>query len=352
MTRTRFKLDDEAEKEVTGGLYGLADLPDPTEFVRTGCTLLDEMLGGGWALGRISNVYGESATGKSLLGVEACANFAHQFPNGKIFYRERESAFDEDYAENIGMRIDEVDIKRGSEVRSVEDLFDDLNETLKGLEKSKQPGLYCIDSLDGYPAEAELDKKDIRDDAKIAAKAARLSEIFRLVVQRVDKCRLHLMFISQVRTRIGVTHGRKTEMSGGKAIRFYASQRVFLRQTETIKHTVKGLDRPVGIYVNAKCEKSRHSSPFRDVDFPILFAWGIDDFTANLEFLVKTNEQRRLDIPREKGAVDKYIAETWKLDRDEYQARLSAARRAVRDVWQEIEEEVRRRYYPPHAKYR
>lgn len=94
----RVKLSAEAIETVAaiesgGGIY-FDELEEPSEFIRTGCTLLDQVLGGGWALGRISNIYGNESAGKTLLGIEGTANFLQQFPDAKPFYRERESAFD------------------------------------------------------------------------------------------------------------------------------------------------------------------------------------------------------------------------------------------------------------------
>src|SRR6185295_11983985 len=102
----------------------------PPDFFSSGCTLLDCVLGGGWALGRISNVVGDKAVGKTLLAIEAMANFGRRFPKGRIEYRESEAAFDEGIAATLRMPVDRVDIVRVEKMRTVEDWFLDLTASL------------------------------------------------------------------------------------------------------------------------------------------------------------------------------------------------------------------------------
>jgi recombination protein RecA len=341
-----------SEPERTG-LY-LEREPEPMEFIHSGCTLLDQILGGGWALGRVSNVYGDSATGKTLLGIEACANFARQFPNGKIFYRERESAFDPSFAETIGLPFDRVNFKSYEDgLDTIEDLFDDLTSCIKVLRTEKIPGFYCIDSLDAFSDDAEQEQKDIRESGQVAKKPRVMSQLFRQRIGEVARSRCHLMFISQIRTKIGVTYGRKTERAGGVALRFYASQIIFLRQTETIAPEIKGKKRPIGIYVNAKCEKNKTTNPYHDCDFPIWFNYGIDNLRACVEWLREVGELKKLlpDDWQKKGVEERYIKETHALNDQEFNQRMAEIDNAVRGTWSEIDELTRQRHLPPKRKY-
>ena len=102
----RVKLNGSVKKQ--GGDY-FPSLTAGVEYIPTGCSLLDCVLGGGWARRRISNIVGDKSVGKSLLAIEACANFAQLEPKGKIFYREAEAAFDEPYAEGLGLPLKRVD---------------------------------------------------------------------------------------------------------------------------------------------------------------------------------------------------------------------------------------------------
>src|SRR5271166_4934530 len=97
------------------------------EFIASGCKVFDCALGGGWPLGRISNIVGDKSSGKTLIAIEACANFSRQFPNGQIYYRESEAAFDTGYAQALGMPEEKVDFG-DDEFITVEDLFEDMEK--------------------------------------------------------------------------------------------------------------------------------------------------------------------------------------------------------------------------------
>src|SRR6266700_660763 len=126
----------------------------PLELFSSGCQILDLALGGVWPLSRISNIVGDKSTGKTLIAIEACANFSRKFPEGKIYYSESESAFDPSYAQALGMPIEKV--RFGEDFFTVEDLFEDLEKVLKDLEKTPTPALYIIDSLDALSDRDEL----------------------------------------------------------------------------------------------------------------------------------------------------------------------------------------------------
>ncbi|KKN90062.1 hypothetical protein LCGC14_0231750 [marine sediment metagenome] len=313
------------------GLYFSNPSPN-VEFVHSGSTLLNCIIGGGWPLGRISNVVGDKSTGKTLLGIEAVSNFAHQFPdNGGIWFNEAEAAFDEDYAAALGMPIDKVTFV--SDCYTVEDLCDHLEEIFQKL-NTDAPAFYILDSLDALSDQAELDR-DVREGSYGAAKAKKLSELFRRQIKNIESKKLHVMIISQVRDRIGVSFGRKTARSGGKALDFYASQVVYLSHIKTLKRTRKGVERPIGINIKAKCDKCKIGLPFRECEFPILFGYGIDDLKANLEWLktVKKLDEIGLD---DKDIV-KICTDAWDLPDEEYKELLSDIASLVQDAWKEIE---------------
>ena len=134
-------------RATSGGSY-FTSAKTSLSFINSGATLLDCVLGGGWPLGRVVNVVGDKATGKTLVAIEACANFSQQYANGKIWYDEIESAFDKSYAAALGMPLDRVKFIEGHE--SVEDLFEKLDRLLEAKEKKgdTSPGLFIVDSLD------------------------------------------------------------------------------------------------------------------------------------------------------------------------------------------------------------
>jgi recombination protein RecA len=261
----------------------------PLDFIPSGCALLDQVLGGGWPLGRVSNLVGDRSSGKTLLAIEACANFVNTF-DGRIRYCEAEAAFDVGYAEALGLPVGQVDF--ADEIRTVEHLFDDLNDTIK---KTKgDPVLYIVDSLDALSDKAEMDR-DIEDGSYGAAKAKKLSELFRKLIKDIEASRMHLLVISQLRDKIGVTFGETQQRTGGRALDFYASQVIWLADIGKIKKTNDNIERTIGINVRAKCKKNKVGLPFRDCDFPVIFGYGVDDMLAMTEWLIKIKQQDVLD---------------------------------------------------------
>src|SRR5262245_41010125 len=165
--------------EATGGAYFSA--PKQRGFISSGCKLLDMVLGGGWAEGRIANIIGDHSTGKTLLCIEAAANFINKYPKGKVYYREVEAAFDIDYARALGMPVDRVDFshQRKEVIDTVEDVFEDMEQIL--AKHAKQPALYILDSLDAL-SDREEAKRDIDKGTFGANKAKKLGELFRRLV--------------------------------------------------------------------------------------------------------------------------------------------------------------------------
>lgn len=309
------------------------------DFIPSGSTLLDLSLGGGWCEGRISNVIGDKSAGKTLHAIEASANFALKYPKGKVRYRECESAFDEQYAAALGMPVDRVDF--GEPMETVEDLFEDLQKVVKD---SKIPTLYIVDSLDALSDRGEMER-NMDEGSYGTAKAKLMSQLFRRLVRDMTGARLTLMVISQIRSKIGVTFGETTTRSGGRALDFFSSQNVKLAQTGSIKKTVSGQTRPVGINIKSKCTKNKVSIPYREVEYPILFGYGIDDVTSCLEWLkdVGSLKEARL-APTEIKSYAKNLIEG---PRSEYESEMREIREIVARRWYELEQKL----LPTRSKY-
>jgi recombination protein RecA len=251
------------------------------QFLSTGCKVLDLALGGGWAEGRVINIVGDKSTGKTLLAIEACANFAIKYPKGRMYYREAEAAFDQDYAEALGMPVDRVDFGV-NEMETVEDFFEDMS---KVIAKAKDiPSLYIIDSLDALSDRAEM-SREIDKGTYGANKPKQLSEMFRRLVRKMQRANITLMVISQVRSKIGISFGRNTTRSGGRALDFYSSQVLYLQHIGAISKTIKGIKRPTGIKIKSKCDKNKVSLPLREASFTLLFGYGINDRLACIDWL-------------------------------------------------------------------
>jgi recombination protein RecA len=253
-------------------------------FTSTGWEPLYCALGGGWAQGRIVNVVGDKAVGKTLLAIEAAANFAMQEPKGLIRYKEAESAFDQDFAAVLGMPLDRVDFEE--DFNTVEELHKDVVTFTEKCRKRRAPGLYFVDSLDALSDKAE-EQRGMDEGSYGAKKAALMSQFFRREKSRLKDNGVTLFIISQVRDNIGVSFGQKWTRSGGRALDFYASQIVYLSQKDTIWQTVKGHKRAVGLNIRAMVRKNKCGMPFREADFSIKFGYGIDDVRACKEYLDK-----------------------------------------------------------------
>jgi recombination protein RecA len=327
--RRRVKVEDRA------GLYFV----EPScEFFSSGCTLLDMALGGGWVEDRTINVVGDKSTGKTLQVVEGAANYRLKYPDARIRYAETEQAFDKGYAQAVG--LPEHGVEFPPDMFSVEALFDDLN----GCIKSGDRMLYIVDSLDALSDEAEL-KTKVTDGTYGTSKAKMLSRMFRQLNQRMAKGHMTLMVVSQIRDNIGVMFGKSHTRSGGKALDFYASQVVWLAHLKRIDRTRKGVKRPYGIRVRAAVEKNKVGMPFRKCDYPIYFAFGIEDVVAGIEWLIEVKRHREL-FSSEKAAKS-FLNKLDKLDDREYAQERAAVQDAVRRVWRELEME----FLPPRRKY-
>lgn len=333
MTRRSLRKEkDDAAPE--GGIY-FAD-PDAknVDFIPSGSALLDCVLGGGWAIGRMANVIGDKSTGKTLLAMEAMANFIEVYPDGVPIYAEIESAFDPQYAAALGIPVDKIHFKSG--IFTVEDWFRDLDDILDQIDNSKDdnppPVLYVLDSLDALSDEAELNE-DVGKGTYGTAKAKLLSKLFRQLNQRLASRRFCVLIVSQVRDNITATFGRKTTRSGGRAMDFYASQVLYLAHIKTHKKTKQKVERPVGVRIRAKCDKNKVGLPFRECEFDINFGYGVDDLKANVEWLKEVEALDRLT----NESAERYLKSLEKLEDDQYFEEVQRVQQLVTDMWKEIE---------------
>ena len=313
-------------------------LPPPDGLVRTGSTLLDLVVGGGWALGRIANIVGDKSTGKTLLAIEACANFAKDYPKGKIWYRETEAAFDKSYAEALGMPVRKVKFKK---LRTVEDVFDDMRLKAEWLVANNREGIYILDSLDAISDRKELDRR-IDENSYGGDKAKQMSQLFRRLVATVEKAKMLVIIISQVRDKIGISFGRKTTRSGGKALDFYASQVVYLSHIKTLSKTIHGTKRAIGVLIKAKCDKNKVGLPFRECTFPIRFSFGVEDLQACVLWLKSIGK-----LPLDRALAKKILNSPDDLSNREYDDAITRVRDKAIKEWNEIENQLK----PVRKKY-
>lgn len=262
------------------------------KFVRTGCLLLDLALGGGVLRGTVFNVAGEESSGKTLLGVSMGVQV--QRDGGVLLYDDSEGTLDVHRAVRFGL-----DVERSFYVqsRTLEKLYGHLVKFCKYVKEKNSFGLYVLDSLDALHTRMSAEAVE-KITAEAKNKGSEVEELDLSMRERLDKSMViswllsvvtgllkdsdvTLVVISQVRQRIGVVFGDKWDISGGKALKFYSSQRLYLHDVEKIKEK----DVVVGIWVEGVVKKNKVAPPFRKVVFPVYFDRGIDDVRACLEFL-------------------------------------------------------------------
>lgn len=310
--------------------------PSP-EFFPSGCSLLDLALGGGWGKGRVINIVGDTSSGKTLLAIEASAQFCRLWPEARVCYIDAEAAFDRSYAEGLGLPSS-VDLVQ--DIDTLEGFFARLEAFLAD---SSGPSLFILDSIDALTTEAEQ-SREVGKEGYGISKAKQLSLLFRRQIRTISEKNCTLILISQVRDRIGVLFGDTKTKSGGHALDFFSSQIVWLSEVGKIERTIKGQKRKVGIRVRARVKKNKLGPPFREAEFQLLFGYGVDDELSMLDWL----EDYKILSQEELAAYAKRLKEArTKKDRAEAGRIREELLSLVKKTWADIEEAIA----PPMRKY-
>jgi len=313
------------------------------EFFSSGCALVDEILGGGYALGRTSNIVGDKSAGKTLLAMEGMANFALAFHDGAMRYAEAEDAFDERYAEALGAPISRIEFNGKNPMATIEDWYNDLNRWMDSMKD--RPGLYVVDSLDALSDSAEMERGF--DEGTFGGnKPKQIGKLFRMINDRMAQQRVHLMVVSQLRDKLGVTFGETKTRSGGKALDYYASQIMWLAEIGKIKREINGIQRIVGVDVKARVKKNKVGLPFRECEYPILFGYGIDDLQAMVSWLFDVKREELLKgIGFSKNGYKVRINNIRNKGGEEARDMRTTLRALVRQEWAKIETD-----FLPHSR--
>jgi recombination protein RecA len=313
-------------------------------YVSTGCTVLDCALGGGYVLGRITNIVGDKSTAKTALATEALINFVHKYKNGNAAYRETEAAFDNGYAEAMGLPIKKIDFGNPAKpLITVEDFERDLTAFIE-KQGPKVPGIYVLDSLDALSDEAEMER-DIGEATYGGNKAKALSTMFRKMARRIEQSNVLPLVISQVRDNIGAMFGEKHKRSGGKALDFYASQIMWLAHLGMLKKTINKVERPYGVKIKANVRKNKVSIPHRMAEFEFHFGYGVEDLMANVNWLKEVGRLGEIGLKTDQ--YKEYIASIGKMDDAAYHTEQMEVTGVTTRVWAEIEET----FIPKRRKY-
>ncbi|MDR1903878.1 MAG: recombinase RecA [Treponema sp.] len=261
------------------------------EVVPSGSILLDEALGiGGYPRGRIIEIFGPESSGKTTLALHAIAEA--QKIGGIAAFVDAEHALDPVYAKNLGVNIDELWI-------SQPDTGEQGLEIAENLVRSGALDVIVVDSVAALTPQAEIEGD--MGEAHMGLQARLMSQALRKLTATIGKSRSVLIFINQIRMKIGVMFGSPETTTGGNALKFYSSVRLEVRKIETIE---AGKDEDaIGNRIRVKVVKNKVAPPFRRAEMEVIFGKGISAIGSLLDAAVK------YDIIDKKGAWYSYSEE-------------------------------------------
>jgi recombination protein RecA len=289
----------------------------PIEAIPTGSLALDLALGiGGIPRGRITEIFGPESSGKTTLAQHIIAE--SQKIGGTVAYIDAEHAFDPSYAANCGVKTDELLV-------SQPDTGEQALEITEALVRSSAVDVIVIDSVAALVPRAEIEGD--MGDPQMGLQARLMSQALRKLAAAIGKSGTAVVFINQLREKVGIVFGNPEVTTGGRALKFYSSIRIELRRAETIKQG----NEAIGSHVKAKVVKNKVAPPFRAAEFDIMFDHGI------------SKEGNILDIGIEQGLINKAGAFFSYGDTRLGQGRESAKGylRQNPDLAKEIEEKIR-----------
>lgn len=290
------------------------------ETVPTGSLSLDIALGlGGIPKGRIIEIYGPESSGKTTVALHMVSEV--QKRGGIAGFVDAEHALDPVYAKNIGVDIDNLYI-------SQPDSGEQALEITETMVRSGAIDIIVVDSVAALTPQAEIDGE--MGDSHMGLQARLMSQALRKLTATVSKTKCIVIFINQLREKIGVMFGNPETTTGGRALKFYASVRMDVRRTETLKASGE----VIGNRTRIKIVKNKVAPPFKEAQFDIMFGKGISKSGDILDLAVNN------DIIEKSGAWFSYNNE--KIGQGRENAKLYL--REHPDVMQEIEAKVRDKY--------
>ena len=286
------------------------------ELLPSGSLSLDIALGGGYPKGRIIEIYGPESSGKTTLALHAIAEIQKQ--GGQAAFIDAEHALDPAYADKIGVNTEELLI-------SQPDNGEQALEICETLVRSSAVDLIVVDSVAALVPQAEIDGG--MGDAQMGLQARLMSQAMRKLTAIISKSKATVIFINQIRMKIGVMFGNPETTTGGNALKFYASVRLDIRRVGQIKVG----DSVAGNRTKVKVVKNKIAAPFRVAEFDIMYNEGVSKAGDILDLAIENG------ILDKAGAFIKYNGETIGQGRENVKQYL----RENPELMSELEEKVR-----------
>jgi recombination protein RecA len=262
---------------------GSRDVLVPVSVIPSGCLSIDAALGvGGFPRGRVIEIYGPESGGKTTMTLHVIAEA--QKLGGQAAFIDAEHALDPVYARKLGVDVDNLLV-------SQPDNGEQALEIAEALIRSGGVDVVVVDSVAALVPKAELEGE--MGDPQMGLQARLMSQALRKLTAIVSKSRTCLIFINQIREKIGVMFGNPETTTGGRALKFYASMRVDIRRIQAIKEG----DKVIGSRTRAKIVKNKVAAPFREAEFDIIYGEGI------------SREGDLIDLGVDRGVLEK--SGTW-----------------------------------------
>jgi len=289
------------------------------ETISSGALTLDLALGGGLPKGRVIEIYGPESSGKTTLALHAVAEV--QKAGGTAAFVDAEHALDPTYAAALGVDIENLLISQPDTGESALEIVDQLV-------RSTAVDIVVVDSVAALVPRAEIEGE--MGDVHVGLQARLMSQALRKITGNIGKSGCTVVFLNQLRQKIGITYGNPEVTTGGNALKFYASVRLDIRRIQSLKRGTEEF----GNRVKVKVAKNKVAPPFRIAEFDIIFGKGISTLGCVVDLAEET------DILVRKGAWYSYNGDNISQGRDNAIKYLEENSEVAREVQQKVREKL------------